>query len=196
MTGKNRLGRHRLRARVSRAVDVATGALNLVGSALVLGLMVLVGADVAGRNLLDAPLPGVPEMVSLSILVIVFLQAPRALERGRLTRSDTLLDALGRRAPRAARGLESLHDLAGAAVFGIVVVGTWPLLVKAVDREQLVGAIGDFTAPVWPVRLAVLVGSVALVVHFALRVARRVAPREGDGAGGEEGGRDEGEAPR
>ena len=36
--------------------------------------MVLINSDVIGRNLFNAPILGVPEMTSLSIVGIVFLQ--------------------------------------------------------------------------------------------------------------------------
>ncbi|WP_322865061.1 TRAP transporter small permease subunit [Aquicoccus sp. G2-2] len=158
---------------VTRMILHVTGAMNIVGSLLILVLMVLIGVDVAGRNLFGAPLSGVPEMVSLSILVIVFLQAPKALQQGRMTRSDTLINMLAARLPFAAKGVETLFDLIGMAVFSIIIYGTLPMLEKAWVRSEFVGAIGDFTAPVWPVRLAVILGSVLLTVNFALRIAQR-----------------------
>ena len=57
-----------------RALDAVTQGMNVCGTALILGLMLLIGADVAGRNLMGRPVPGVPEMVALSIVAIVFLQ--------------------------------------------------------------------------------------------------------------------------
>lgn len=157
-----------------RALARARNALNLVGSVLVLALATLVVLDVLGRELLGAPLPGVPEIVSLSILVIVFLQAPAALAGGRLTRTEGVVRALRARRPRAALVLECVHDVAGAAVFAIVVAGSWPLFVRAFERREFVGAIGELTVPVWPVRLVVIVGSVLLIVGFAERIAERI----------------------
>lgn len=151
----------------------ATRAANLIGTALVLILAILVCADIAGRNLLRQPIAGVPEIVSLSIIVIVFLQAPRALIAGRWTQSDLLTGLLETRAPRAGRAVQDLFDLCGAAVFGVIAYGTWPLLAKAWTRQEFVGAVGDFTAPVWPVRLAVLSGSVLLILNFLRRIRAR-----------------------
>lgn len=158
---------------VARAIWQLTRAMNVAGSLLILGLVVLIGLDVAGRNLLGQPLSGVPEMVGLSILVIVFLQAPQALHAGRMTRSDTLLNVLSARSPKAGRVLETLFDLLGMGVFGIIIYGSWPLLEKAWTRNEFVGAVGDFTAPVWPVRVAVILGSALLVVNFALHIVNR-----------------------
>lgn len=154
-------------------VGSARSLFNMTGAMLVLILVLLVGADILGRNLLGLPVAGVPEIVSMSIIVIVFLQAPKALIAGRWTQSDVLITALGRKTPRASRAVEDLFDLCGMALFAVISWGTWPLLVKAWTRSEFVGAMGDFTAPVWPMRLAVLAGSALLAVTFVQRIWRR-----------------------
>lgn len=150
-----------------------TQGLNLAGSALILALMLLVGADVAGRNLLGQPVPGVPEIVSLSIVAIVFLQSPQALRAGRMTRTEAVAKMLARRAPPVGRALSSLFDLAGAGIVGAIVWMTWPILRRAIERGEFVGAIGDFTAPVWPVKAVIVLGGAALAAQFLARIVRR-----------------------
>lgn len=164
---------------VDRLVARFTGGLNLCGSLLIVVVMALVGADVLGRDLFDEPISGVTEIVCLSILGIVFLQAPQALRQGRFARSDTLIDFLAERAPRAARVLETVYDCLGAAVFGVILYGTLPLLIDAWVDEEFVGSVGDFTAPVWPVKAAIAIGSAALVANFVLRAIRRWRPGHG-----------------
>lgn len=156
-----------------RWLDRLTLAANVGGSLLILGLTLLIGLDVAGRNLAGAPLSGVPEMVSLSIVAIVFLQAPQALRAGRMTRSDSLISALARRAPRLARGIETVFDLIAIGVVGAIVYATWPILLRAWERSEFVGAVGDFTAPVWPVKVTILLGGTLLALQFAARILRR-----------------------
>ncbi|MFN6977475.1 MAG: TRAP transporter small permease, partial [Gemmobacter sp.] len=101
-----------------RALDVITQGFNIAGSVLILVLMLLIGADVAGRNLAGRPVPGVPEAVSLSIVAIVFLQVAMALRRGRIARTEALLNALPAGLRRA---VETVFDLCGVAVTGIIV---------------------------------------------------------------------------
>ena len=96
--------------RVLAALDAVTQFCNVCGSLLIFALMVLIVVDVLGRNLAGAPLPGVPEMVALSIVAIVFLQSPQTLRAGRMPRSEALLSVLERRAPRASLWLLDLHD--------------------------------------------------------------------------------------
>jgi len=159
--------------RALRGLDGLTQGFNLVGSALILGLMLLIGLDVAGRNLLGRPVPGVPEAVSLSIVAIVFLQVPMALRRGRIARSEALLRVLPGPLRRA---VESVFDLIGAAVTGTIVWFTWPILTRAWQRGQFVGAIGDITFPVWPVKLCIVVGGSLLALQFLARIWHRYRP--------------------
>ena len=151
-----------------RLLDAATQGLNVVGSLLIVALMILVGVDVAGRNLAGAPVAGVPELVTLLILAIVFLQAPQALRAGRFTRSDALIGA-----PRLAKALETLFDLAAIAVIGVIVHATWPIFLRSWERNDFIGAVGDFTAPTWPVKATILIGGAMLILQFAARIARR-----------------------
>lgn len=155
-----------------RALDALTQAFNVAGSLLILGLMLLIGADVAGRNILGQPVPGVPELVSLSIVAIVFLQVPQALRKGRIARSEALLAVLPRPASRA---VQTLFDLAGVAAVTVIVWTTWPIFLRALERGEFVGAIGDITFPIWPVKLCILAGGTLLALQFAARIWRRHA---------------------
>ncbi|NKX41211.1 TRAP transporter small permease [Rhodobacteraceae bacterium R_SAG2] len=133
----------------------------------------MITADVVGRNVWGVPISGVPQIVSLSIVVIVFLQAPQALKAGRMTRSDGVIDLLHRRLPRLARGLETIFDLTGIAVISAILYSHWPMLLRAWERGDFVGAVGDFTAPTWPIKALLALGSVLLALQFAARILRR-----------------------
>ncbi|ABD54953.1 TRAP transporter small permease subunit [Jannaschia sp. CCS1] len=162
-----------------RLLDRVSLATNIVGSTLIFGLMLLIGFDVAGRNLFGAPISGVPEIVSLSIVAIVFLQAPQTLRAGRMPRSTALLDALSKKVPRMVTVMEDLWDLVGMAVLGTIVWATWPRLLREYERGTFVGAVGDFTAPTWPMKATIVVGGALLVLQFAGRIWRRHLARHG-----------------
>lgn len=147
--------------------------MNVAGTGLIVLLMALVGADVASRNLANAPISGVPELVTLSIVAIVFLQAPKALRAGRFTRSDGVIGWLHATRPGLARGMETLFDLTSAAVIGVIFYASLPIFQRAWSRGDFIGAVGDFTAPTWPVKLMVLAGSAVLVCQFLARILRR-----------------------
>ena len=154
-----------------RALDVCTALLNALGTLLIVGVMLVINVDVIGRAAFGKPLAGVPEMVSMSIVAIVFLQVAHSLRLGGLTRAEILLDRLP---PRGRAGLEALYCLVGAGFCAVLFNGLLPLFERAWARNLFVGAIGDFTAPIWPVRLVMLVGTAALGLQFLVRAARAV----------------------
>lgn len=168
-------------------LDRITQLFNVAGTALIFALMVLIGSDVFGRQVFNSPIAGVPEMVSLSIVAIVFLQVPQALRSGRFTRSDALLNFIWKRFPRFARLLEVVFDAIAIGILCALIYAAWPLFVKDWERNTFVGAVGDFTAPVWPIKLILIVGTALLVAQFAARLVR-VATGKPHGSGE---GRDE-----
>ena len=159
----------RLLIKAGRWMGAESMTLNIVGTALIFVVMALVNADVIGRTAFGAPISGVPEIVSLSIVAIVFLQVTQSVRAGRLIRSDELVNLAP---PRLRSALFALYDLAALALIAVLLRASWPLFVKAWERDTFVGAVGDFTAPVWPVKLIILIGCAALTAQFALGLAR------------------------
>ncbi len=75
---------------------------------------------------------------------------------------------LDRRAPRAASLLQGIHHLVGAAIMIILFNASLPLFQKSWRLDVYVGAQGDFMAPVWPVKLIILIGCAAAAIQFLL----------------------------
>ena len=165
-----------------------TQGLNALGTLIIIGLMLLINTDIVGRTGFDAPVRGVTELVSLSIVGIVFLQLADTLRSGRFTRADMLLDRLKRNQPVLAAVLQAIYHGLGALLMGIILWAAWPSLVESIRIREYVGALGDFTAPVWPVRLMMLVGlgvtalTFVLLASIDLRRARSLA-QSASGAG-------------
>ena len=82
--------------------DRLAALLNALGTLWIVALMLLINTDVVGRDVFDAPVRGATELVSLSIVGIVFLQLADTLARGRMTRADVLLDRLKHTRPALA----------------------------------------------------------------------------------------------
>ena len=143
-------------------------ALNALGTLWIVLLMLLINTDVLGRNLLNAPVRGVTELVSLSIVGIVFLQLADTLHSGRITRADVLLQGLERSHPQGAALLHAVFHGVGAALMATILWAAWEPLWESIRIREYVGAIGDFTAPVWPVRLVMLIGLAATLATFVL----------------------------
>lgn len=148
--------------------DRLGAALNVLGTIWIFGLLLLVDADIVGRELFGAPVRGAIEIIGLSIVGIVFLQLPNALWAGRFTRAELLIDALGLRRPRLAAAIQGILHLLGALTLGLVACAVWPEFLRAVEIGDYVGAIADFTAPTWPVRLVMVIGSALTAITFLL----------------------------
>ncbi len=149
-------------------VAALTAALNAIGTVWIVALMLLIVSDIAMRNILNAPISGVPEMVSFSIVGIVFLQLSHALRSGALTRSDILLDALADRWPRVRRVLLALFHLTGAVMLGIALWKFVPSLTAAwtYPQRNFMGSPGVFTLARWPLYALMVIGMAATILQF------------------------------
>ena len=142
--------------------------MSAIGTIWIFVLLVLVNTDVIGRGIFSAPLPGVPEMLGLSIVGIVYLQLPNTLWAGRFTRAEFLSEAIDRRWPRAGSLLRAFYHLLGLVLILILLYALLPEFQRAWSMGDYVGSIGNFTAPTWPVRLVMVVGSAVTAITYLL----------------------------
>ena len=154
--------------KMSRFLNRLTVVLNTIGSLLIVMLVILVNTDVIGRSLFNSPLSGVPEIVSLSIVAIVFLQVAYTVQQGKLTRSDALLTMVGKRFPKLKLMVEALFNMIAAILVAVLFSVSYPFFLKAWSKNTFVGSIGDFTAPIWPIKLIIMVGCAALFCQFLM----------------------------
>ena len=134
------------------------------------------------RDLINAPILGVPEMVQFSIVGIVFLQLPQTLRTGGLTRSDVLLAGILRRWPRAGRAMTALFDLTGAALFAVIFATTLPLARAAYANAEFYGATGVVQIPIWPLKVLILIGCAMMAAQFLVHAWRDVRAAFGNSA--------------
>jgi TRAP-type C4-dicarboxylate transport system permease small subunit len=108
--------------RWERRVDVVLG---IAASALLMLLMLLTVVDVAGRYVLNRPLPGGFEMTELALLVLIFAGLPLVSRADEHVTMDFIDRLLGERW-RAI--LERAVHVACAGIFGL---GAWLVWLKA-----------------------------------------------------------------
>jgi TRAP-type mannitol/chloroaromatic compound transport system permease small subunit len=142
------------------------GAMNALGTVWIFLLMVLINTDILGRELFNTPVRGTTELLSLSIVGIVFLQLGHTLMVGRMTRSDMIIEALLIQKPVIGRFLQGLFNLLGVVFLAVIFWGSIAMFEEAVEIGEYVGAAGDFTAPTWPIRLLILIGSAATGLQY------------------------------
>ena len=143
-------------------------AMNAAGSLLILLMALIICIDVTYRNIVGEAIPGVTEVLSFSVVMIVFLQATSALRSGRFVRADMLITPLISWKPRIGYSLLMLFDLLGVVVVLIIFYGSLPLMMRAWSQDLFFGIPGVFTAPEWPIRAAVVMGSFMLAIQFLL----------------------------
>ena len=148
--------------------ETAVSALNSLGSLWIAVLMVVIIIDIVGRTALSMPLRGVPELVKLSIVAIVFIQLGHTLRSGRMTRSDGLLRIFRTRLPRLSHAMTLLFNLVGAGLFVLIFHASYPFFVEAWTTGEYAGIQGYVSYPVWPVRLIILIGCAVAAIQYCL----------------------------
>ncbi len=146
-------------------------AMSAVGTAAIGALMLLIVADVVGRNFLDAPITGVSEIAARAVVAIVFLQVAAAILQKRLTRADFLVRRIERASPRAVALLEAVFCLTGAIVFGLILWASWPKFAEAWATAEFFGVQGVWTIPTWPFRGITVLGAGVAVLAALYRMA-------------------------
>jgi TRAP-type C4-dicarboxylate transport system permease small subunit len=155
-----------------RGLGLIAEWMNAAGATVIVIGMVLVCADVGARDFFNAPIPGVIELLKMSIVGIVFLQLPHCVLSGRMIRSDVFLDFLHQRAPAKAQALNTFHMVCGALFLAGVVWGVWPQLMDALRYNYFVGVPAGFNAPVWPVRTIIILGGALGLIAYVLNAVQ------------------------
>jgi TRAP-type C4-dicarboxylate transport system permease small subunit len=184
-----------LRRFFNRAISVAMLA-NMIGTVFIFALVAILNADVIARGVFNAPIRGVVELVIFSLVLIVFLQLPDVVRSNRLTRSDGFLLLMNKRRPRFARTLSRLIDVAAAIFMCLIAWTAWPEFIESFQtchffsppefgpaptgnfindlaagfgRCEYAGTPGIFTAPLWPVKMAIAFSVTLCAVIFGLK---------------------------
>lgn len=152
---------------LSRAYGRLLDGLMLAASLLVLAMALMIGADVALRNLGQGGLPWSNEVSEYILYGVTLLTAPWLLRQGQHIRVDILLKAVPR---RTAYAMEWAADAAGlACALYFVVYGG-----RAAVASYASGAISlkTLVLPEWWMLSALPVAFLLVAVEFAFRMHR------------------------
>jgi TRAP-type mannitol/chloroaromatic compound transport system permease small subunit len=153
---------------LDRVLGAFVVASNNIGSLLIVAMTFAVVADVTGRWLLNAPINGTAEMVTMAVVVVLYLQLSYTLRSGRMTRSDAFYARLVERRPRLGNAVGFVFHVAGACVALAIMIGAWPKWLAAWRSDYYVGAIGVFTFPEWPLLLVIFIGCGLTGLQFVM----------------------------
>jgi TRAP-type C4-dicarboxylate transport system permease small subunit len=154
---------------LTRINDWIVRVLLTIAAVLAFLLCFLVCADVIGRVVFNSPVKGTPEIVSGSIVIILWLQAAYAIRSGGMI----WVDAIHVHLPRPARGVcDVLGALLGIAFFGLVCWGSVEPALYAWSSNEFEGE-GALRVPVWPARFLVVLGSFLAAFNYLLLALER-----------------------
>ncbi len=160
---------------IAGVLDAALNlSLSVVSAVWIFAIMALVCADILMRNAFNAPISGVAEFIALSVPACVFLQLPSAIAQQRLVRADLTIGVLERLQPRAAAVFKFIYALIGLFLFWKILVWAWPDFHKSYASGEFAGVQGVYEIPVWPFKMALIVGAAFGMLQFA-RVALQEA---------------------
>ena len=152
-----------------RLNDWIARALLTIAAVLAFLLCFLVCADVIGRAVFNSPVKGTPEIVSGSIVMILWLQAAYAVRSGGMIWVDAVHAHLPARVQRAC---EFLAALLGLAFFALVCWGSADPALYSWTSNEYEGE-GALRVPVWPARFLVLIGSFLAAFNYLLLAIER-----------------------
>ncbi len=155
---------------ITKLNEWVTRALLVVAATLAFLICFLVCADVIGRVVFNSPVKGTPEIVSFSIVVICFLQAPFAIRSGGMIFVDAVTSRLP---PLPQRILEIIGYLLGLAFFALVCWGSLDPAMHAWTSNEFEGE-GALRVPVWPARFIIILGTFLAAFNYLLTMVERL----------------------
>lgn len=158
-------------------IDRAVGRLSFLNAAIasitIVFMMLLVCADILSRNLFSVPVPGVADVLAYAIVGCVFMQLGSTIRNGRLVRALFLTEALEKRRPGIALGLDTLFALAALALMLLVSRYLWQDFAGSWRDAEFLGAAGAYQIPTWPFKLAVAFGATIATVEVLFALFRQ-----------------------
>ena len=153
-----------------RLNEQLTRLLLVLAAVLAFLLCFLVVADVVGRVGFDRPVKGTTEIVSLSIVIICYLQTGFAIRSGGMLHVDMFVSRLGSRGRSAAAAFAAL---AGLAFFGLICWGSFEGAAHAWNSNEFEGE-GALRVPVWPARFVLILGTAIAAFNYALLLVQHL----------------------
>ena len=140
----------------ARIVGRTSNVLNVIAAVWLASIALLILFDVVGREFFDSPFHGTNEIVSNSVLSILFLQLPLSI----LNRSSLRTTIIYGKAGARGKGyIDALSYLMVGVVFLVIAVGSWPNMIEGWEIGEQEGS-GIIEIPVYPIRTLVVVVSI------------------------------------
>jgi len=162
-------------AKAERIVEIFANGLNVISAVWLASVALLILYDVGGRELFGAPFHGTNEIVSNSVLSILFLQLPLSILNRSSLRTTIIYGGLSTKRKGYVDAIS--YTLAGL-LFLVIAVGSWPNMIEAWEILEQEGS-GVIEIPVYPIRsLVVFVSAVGVFVCGLLVYHSLIRPED------------------
>lgn len=149
----------------------------LVAAALLgFALSFVVCTDVVGRYFFNSPLKGTPEIVSMAIVIICYLQACYAIRSGGMIAVDAFYVSY----PVRIKALVSLiGSMLGVCLFALICFGSVERAIDAWVSGEYEGE-GALRVPAWPAKFVLVLGTgLASLSYLTLALKQFAAMMQG-----------------
>jgi len=170
MSSSNVLSDDSLLSRIDRAVLRVEAALNLIGGATIIMLVLLAVWNVVGRKLFNAPVPGYVDWISQFMILFAFLGLSYCQREGGHIRMDIVVMRLKGRPLWFAEFLSVLFML--ILTTGLI-YGSWHHFLRSFDWDMALYSRDssiDIGLPLWPAKLVVPAAFALLWVRLVLQL--------------------------
>lgn len=162
-------------ARIEKTVEIFASSLNVISAVWLASVALLILYDVSGREIFGAPFHGTNEIVSNSVLSILFLQLPLSILNRSSLRTTIIYGSLS---TKGKGYVDAMSYLFAALLFLVIAVGSWPNMIEAWEILEQEGS-GVINIPVYPIRtLVVFVSAVGVFVCSLLIYHSLVRPED------------------
>lgn len=156
---------------LKRLNEHLTRALLVLAAVLAFMLCFLVVADVIGRVVFNSPVKGTTEIVSLSVVIVCYLQAGFAIRSGGMLHVDMFVS---KGSPRVQSAFAALAALAGLVFFALICYGSFEGASHAWVSNEFEGE-GALRVPVWPARFVLVLGTFVAAFSYLLNLVQHGA---------------------
>ena len=146
-----------------KSCHVVMASLNVMGAFWIVAITILITADVTGRAFFNAPIFGVPEIVKISIVGIVWLQMSYTLKINGHLRSHILIDRLN---PKVRELFHLFAYMLGLVIFALIIYSGWDTMIESWVDGEFEGE-APVRVPTYPIRSIVLIGAFLTSIQFA-----------------------------
>ena len=168
--------------RAERLVGFLVQTAAFIAGAVLIALMLMTAADVAGRAIFNAPITGVFDLTHFAVLTMAYLGLALCGFRGDHIAIEIVYQKLGHRTRRV---LDGLTNLLGAALFGLI---AWQAIAQAVIVREIDEASQLLNIPFFPFYWLLAAGAALFALVMLLRIVVPLQPIAGVAGSADSGG--------